>query len=307
MPTKKIQRIKTISEYHKFRDLPKPLHPLISLVDYSLIKHAQDANQMNWIQDFYTIGLKRNVLGKFRYGQQVYDFDEGLMSFIAPNQVFGVEVFDCQDAPPPSGWLLFIHPDFLWNTPLAKSIKSFEFFGYQVNESLFLSEKEEKIIIDILKNIEQEYHENIDAFSQRIIVSHLETLLTYAERFYQRQFITRKINNHQILANLEKLLTDFFNNEELMSEGLPSVVYVSEKLNVSPNYLSHLLKTHTGNSTQWYIQDKIVEKAKERLTTTALSVSEIAYGLGFKYPQSFTKLFKQKTNQTPVEFRQSFN
>ncbi|WP_111670185.1 helix-turn-helix domain-containing protein [Algoriphagus litoralis] len=304
--TRKIQRIKTITEYHRFRDLPKPLHPLISLVDYSLIKHSTEDNHVNWIQDFYTIGLKRNVLGKFRYGQQAYDFDEGLMSFIAPNQVFGVEMFDYQDAPPPSGWLLFVHPDFLWNTPLAGNMKKFEFFGYQVNESLFLSEKEEKIVLDILKNIEQEYHENIDAFTQRIIVSHLETLLTYAERFYQRQFITRKINNYQVLTQLEKILDEFISNEDLMSESLPTVAYVSEKLNISPNYLSNLLKTQTGNSTQWYIQEKILDKAKEKLTTTSLSVSEIAYSLGFKHPQSFTKLFKQKTNQTPLEYRQSF-
>ncbi|WP_339880064.1 helix-turn-helix domain-containing protein [uncultured Algoriphagus sp.] len=307
MANKKIQRIKTISEYHKFRNLPKPLHPLISLVDYSLIQHTSDTNDLNWIQEFYTIGLKRDVQGKFRYGQKQYDFDEGLMSFIAPNQVFGVEVFDYKNAPSPTGWLLFIHPDFLWNSPLAKTIKCFEFFGYNVNESLFLSEKEEKIIVEILRNIEQEYHQNIDAFSQRIIISYLDTLLTYAERFYQRQFITRKISNHQILESLEEVLVNFFNDKALMSKGVPTVSYIAGRLNVSPNYLSGLLKTHTGKSTQQHIHDKIIEKAKEKLTTTGLSVSEIAYDLGFEYPQSFSKLFKQKTDFSPLEFRQSFN
>lgn len=157
------------------------MHPLISVVDYSLVKHSTDYNQISWVQSFYTIGLKREVCGKFRYGQQTYDFDEGLLSFIAPRQVFGIEITEeVLNAPHPSGWLLLVHPDFFWNTSLAKTIQRYDFFGYHVNESLFLSEKEENIIIDIFKNIEREYKENIDSYSQNIIISQIETLLNYA-------------------------------------------------------------------------------------------------------------------------------
>lgn len=308
MNNKSLQHIKSITEFHKIHKLPKPLHPLVSVVDYSLIKHSAENNPLRWTQEHYTIGLKRNVCGKFRYGQQVYDFDEGLMSFIAPGQVFGVEVTDeVRQAPPPSGWLLLIHPDFLWNTPLAKSIHRYEFFGYNVNESLFLSDKEEKIIIDILQNIEREYKENIDAFSQNIIISQIETLLNYAERFYQRQFTTRKISNNRILDKLENVFNDYFSSEQLAIKGLPSVAFIAEELHVSANYLSTLLKTLTGKSTQQHIQDKVIEKAKEKLSTTDLSISEIAYELGFEHPPSFTKLFKAKTKLSPLEFRASFN
>jgi AraC-like DNA-binding protein len=203
--------------------------------------------------------------------------------------------------------MLFIHPDFLWGTSLAKNIKKYGYFDYSVNEALFLSEKEESIINGIVKNIENEYHANIDKFSQDIIISHLETLLNYAERFYQRQFITRKITNHKILDRLEKLLSNYFNSDDLITKGLPTVQYISDNLNVSPTYLRSLLKTLTGQSTQQHIHEKLIEKAKEKLSTTDLSVSEIAYELGFEHLQSFSKLFKTKTKQSPLEFRQSFN
>jgi AraC-like DNA-binding protein len=276
-------------------------------VDYREISHSSENNQVSWIQDFYTIGLKRDVLGKFRYGQQEYDFDEGLLSFIAPRQVFSVEVLDNEETAQPSGWLLLIHPDFLWNTPLAKNIKQYDFFGYAVHESLFLSDKEEIAIVGILQNIQQEYHSNIDKFSQGIIISQIELLLNYAERFYNRQFITRQITNHKTLDRLENLLTDYFNNDDLVAKGLPTVHDISDKLHVSPNYLSGLLKTLTGQSTQQHIHNKLLEKAKEKLSATELSVSEIAYELGFEHPQSFSKLFKTKTEMTPLEFRRTFN
>lgn len=307
MANKQIQRIKTISEFHRIGGLSKPEHPLISVVDYQEIRHSPENNQISWIQDFYTIGLKRNVCGKFRYGQQEYDFDEGLLSFIAPEQVFSIEVLDSEKIAQPSGWLLLIHPDFLWNTSLAKTIKQYEFFGYAVRESLFLSEKEEAIIIGVIQNIRQEYHNNIDKFSQGIIISQIELLLNYADRFYNRQFITRKITNHKTLDRLEKLLTDYFNGDHQVEKGLPTVQDISDKLNMSPNYLSSLLKTLTGQSTQQHIHNKLIEKAKEKLSTTELSVSEIAYALGFEHPQSFSKLFKTKTNLSPLAFRQSFN
>ena len=200
-----------------------------------------------------------------------------------------------------------IHPDFLWNTPLAKTIRQYEYFDYAVNEALFLSEKEEATIDALVQNIQQEYHANIDKFSQSIIVSQIETLLNYAERFYHRQFITRKMSSHQVLDRLEEILTAYFSSNDLASKGLPTVQYVSDQLHLSPSYLSNLLKVLTGQSTQQHIHLKLVDLAKEKLSTTSLSISEIAYELGFDYPQSFSKLFKTKTNMSPLAFRASFN
>jgi len=301
-------RIKTISEFHQLRGLPKPEHPLISVVDFAAFKHQHptENNPTSWVLDFYSISLKRDSGAKIKYGQQEYDFDEGIMFFLAPGQVFRIEV-EQSSAQKRSGWMLLIHPDFLWNTPLAKGIKRYEYFGYSVNEALFLSEKEEGTITSIIQNIQQEYHANIDRFSQDIIIAQIELLLTYSERFYQRQFITRKITNHAILDRLEDLLTNYFNSDDLVEKGLPTVQFIAEALSVSPNYLSGLLKVLTGQSTQQRIHDKLIEKAKEKLSTTDLSVTEIAYELGFRHPQSFSKLFKAKTNLSPSEFRLSFN
>ncbi len=300
-------RIKTISEFHQLNQLSPPEHPLISVVDYGQVAAAKKFNPVQSIvADYYSISIKRGLSGKMRYGQQEYDFDEGVMYFLAPKQVLSVAV-DENSIAIPSGWILLIHPDFLWNTALAKNMKRYEYFDYSVNEALFLSEKEEATINNIIQNIQQEYHANIDKFSQDIIISQIETLLNYAERFYHRQFITRKKANHQLLDRLETLLSNYFNSEELLKKGLPTVQYISETLNVSPNYLRSLLKVLTGQSTQQHIHDKLIEKAKEKLSTTDLSVSEIAYELGFEHPQSFSKLFKTKTNFSPVEFRQSFN
>ncbi len=306
MAARNIQRIKTIQEFHSLRGLPKPEHPMISLVDYSQVHHSASENHTGWVQDFYTIGLKRDVKGKFRYGQQQYDFDEGLLSFIAPGQVFGMEAVEYGPGEGPSGWLLLFHPDFLWNTPLAKQIKKYKFFGYSVHESLFLSENEEVTIQGILKQIEQEYHSNIDGFSQGIILAQIELLLNYADRFYNRQFITRKISNNGVLERFEEVLGEYLKGD-LIEKGLPSVEFLSQELNMSPNYLGSLLKSLTGESTQQHIHNKLIERAKEQLSTTELSVSEIAYALGFGHPQSFSKLFKAKTRQSPLEFRASFN
>jgi len=302
----KVQRIKTISEFHRLRGLASPEHPLISIVDYSKIKHPPENNTTSFLFDFFSISLKRGISGKLFYGQKDYDFDEGVLFFIAPNQVFKIETNTYPTAER-SGWMLLIHPDFIWNTSLAKTIKQYEYFGYSVNEALFLSEKEEATINTIIQNIQEEYHSNIDNFSQQIIISQIETLLNYAERFYHRQFITRKKANHEILERLEDLLTDYFNNENLLQKGLPTVQFISEKLNISSNYLRGLLKTLTGKSTQQHIHDKLIDKAKDKLSTTSLSVSEIAYELGFEHPQSFSKLFKTKTALSPLAFRQSFN
>lgn len=306
MEQRQTLRIKTINEFHQLRGLPKPEHPLISIVDFATLKRPTDIDEVSWIFNFYQISVKRGIDGKFKYGQQEYDFDEGVMFFIAPNQVFKIQV-DSQSTIKRSGWMLLIHPDFFWNTPLAKTIKRYEFFDYSVNEALFLSEKEEKTLNGIIENIRQEYHSNIDKFSKQITISHIEALLNYSERFYNRQFIIREKANHQILERLEKLLADYFNSDDLVSKGLPTVQYIAETLNVSPKYLSGLLKVLSGQSTQQHIHEKLVEKAKEKLSTTNLSVSEIAYELGFEHSQSFSKLFKTKTKLSPSQFRQSFN
>jgi AraC-like DNA-binding protein len=277
MANQQPHRIKTIAEWHQFRYLPKPEHPLVSVINFN---------------------------AKMKYGQQQYDFDEGVMFFISPGQVFSIEANkEIQH----TGWSLLVHPDFLWNTPLAQKIKQYEYFSYAVHEALHLSEKEETMIAGIMQNIEQEYHANIDKFSQDVIIAQLELLLTYSERFYNRQFITRKITNHQILDRLEDIITNYFSNDDLMQKGLITVQYVAEALNVSPGYLSGMLKVLTGQSTQQHIHDKLIARAKEKLSTSDLSVSEIAYELGFEHSQSFSKLFKTKTNQSPLEFRQSFN
>lgn len=300
-----MQRIKNITHFHELAGLPKPEHPLVSLVDYGKVNYRTDNDEFTIVSPHYSIAMKRGVQGKMRYGQLPYDFDEGVMSFVSPGQVVSINVTH-QD-PPPTGWILLIHPDFLWNTPLARKIKEYEFFGYQVNEALHMSDKEEQSMIGIMKSIQEEYHQNIDKFSQSIIISQIETLLNYAERFYQRQFITRKISNHEILSRLEDYLTDYFGKDNLASIGLPAVQDIADQLNVSPNYLSGLLKTLTGQNTQQHIHNKLIEKAKEKLSTTQLSVSEIAFGLGFEHSQSFSRLFKSKVKVSPLEFRQSFN
>jgi AraC family transcriptional activator of pobA len=305
-PMKEVRRLKSIIEFHRSRAVASPKHPLISVVDYASVQLSPESYAVNWVCDFYTISLKKNLASKLRYGQQEYDFDEGTMFFIAPGQVFGI------DAPTlgqgtRSGWLLLVHPDFFWNTSLAKTIRQYEFFNYSVHEALFLSGEEEAIIDNLVENIRLEYQQHIDKFSQNIIVSQIETLLNYSQRFYQRQFITRKVTNHKILDRLENILNSYFNDDDLSGKGLPTVQYITKELNVSASYLSGLLKELTGLSTLQHIQNKIIEKAKEQLSTTDLSVSEIAYGLGFEHSQSFSKMFKAKTSLSPLEFRASIN
>lgn len=305
MANNKIHTFKTVTQFHAMAGLPRPEHPLVSLVDYGLVEYQTDEKEISWIQQFYTIGLKRNIQGKFRYGQQQYDFDEGVISFVSPQQVVHLSTEKPQVKP--SGYLLLIHPDFIWNTPLGKNIKNYEFFGYSVNEALFMSEKEEAIVEDILKNIQREYHSNIDKFSQNIIIAQIELLLNYCERFYQRQFITRKKSSHEILVRLENTLNDWFNDDTSGDKGLPTANQLAASLNISANYLGTLLKTLTGLNTQQHIHEKIMEKAKEKLSTTSLTVSEIAYELGFEHSQSFSKLFKAKIGKSPLEFRAGFN
>lgn len=298
-------RLKTITEAHRAFGLPSPEHPLISILNYADLKPPEFEGELSATFDFYYISLKKGFTNKLFYGQQTYDFDEGMMYFVAPNQVLRGAGPDPNDDL--SGWILAFHPDLLWGTSLAKTIKKYDFFDYEVNEALFLSEKERQIVTGIVDNIRNEYQANIDRFSQDIIISHIETLLNYSERFYQRQFITRKKSNHQVLHQFEKILSEYFENEDLIVKGLPSVQYLADKLSISTKYLSSLLKQLTQQSAQQHIHNKLIQKAKEQLSTTQLSVGEIAYALGFEHQQSFSKLFKSKTKQSPIAFRQTFN
>lgn len=294
--------IKSITEVHRLAGLEKPNHPLISIVDVS--KFTNDSGVNAVVFDFYAVSIKRGC-NNLLYGQQKYDFDEGLMAFMAPGQILRGE--ESEFPSKLDGWMLFVHPDFLWNSSLAKKIKQYEYFGYATNEALFLSDKEETMMNGIIENIRYEYNSNIDKFSQDVIIAQLELIFTYAQRFYERQFITRKITNHKILERLEDLLNDYFRNDDLATKGLPTVQFVAKGLNISSKYLGSLLKQLTGLTTQQHIHEKLIEKAKEKLSTTELSVSEIAYELGFEHSQSFSKLFKTKAKQSPLEFRSSFN
>ncbi|WDF67069.1 helix-turn-helix domain-containing protein [Sphingobacterium oryzagri] len=298
-------RLHSINDFHQLWSLPKPKHPLISVIDYKAMDHSVIHLGQTLIMDYYSITIKRDFGVKIQYGQQSVDFNEGIMFFMAPNQVFRVQKDVFQDGSR-NGWIMLIHPDLLWSTNLAKTIKDYDFFHYAMHESLFLSSEEESMIVKIVASIRQEYTSHIDNFSQQIIVSQVETLLHYSHRFYKRQFMTRKVSSHKILERLEKILNDYLKDDSI-EKGLPSVKFVADKLNISPNYLTNLLKMLTGDNTQQHIQNKILEKAKEKLSTTDHSISQIAYELGFGYPQSFNKFFKARTKLSPIEFRLSLH
>ncbi|RZL19394.1 MAG: AraC family transcriptional regulator [Pedobacter sp.] len=301
-------QIKTISDFHKLLGAPAPEHPLISVIEIKPFEHMPAGISGNVVNGFYSISLKRGFKApvKFKYGQQDYDFNEGVLSFMAPGQISG---FDPQKyaSPEQSGWLLLFHPDLLWNTTLSKKINQYEYFGYAVNEALFLSEREELTLKLIVENIVREYHNNLDKFSHDITITQIESLLNYSERFYQRQFMTRRKTNHQLLDRLNEKLSSYFGDKKISRDGLPTVGLLATELNVSPDYLGGLLKALTGMTTQQHIHEKLIEVAKQQLSTTNLSVSEIAYQLGFEHSQSFSKLFKTKTSLSPLAFRASFN
>jgi len=293
--------ISSIAEIHRMYGIKEIEHPMVSVVRFDEIYNSPVDMSDGCVLDFYMIAVKKDFQGKVRYGQSYYDFDEGVLSFISPGQLCWEERNDR----PCSGFMLMFHADFLLGYPLAKEIKNYKYFSYAVNEALYLSKKEENVIYNILENIEQEYKANIDNFSQRVIISQIEVLLNYADRFYHRQFITRKAAHNDLLVKLEELLDEHFNNNANLA--LPTVKDVALKLNVSPDYLSDMLRTYTGLNTQQHIHNKLIEKAKGVLSTTNLSIAEIAYQLGFEHPQSFNKIFKRKTALSPLEFRQSFN
>lgn len=293
----------SLSDLHRVLGLTKPLHPLISLVENK--DNEIDSSKLpgSFIYNFYKISYKKNLSGKLKYGQSYYDFDEGGLFFKAPNQV-SANAENNQDH---KGFTLLFHPDFIAAYPLAKKIRQYGFFSYSVNEALHLSDKEKETIISIFKNIDEELQNRIDDFSQDVIISQIETLLNYSNRFYKRQFITRKSANNDLLQKLEEILDDYFSNEKSLMLGIPTVQYLAEALTISPSYLSDMLRSLTGQNAQQHIHNKLIEKAKEKISTTNLTISEIAYELGFEHPSSFNKLFKSKTNLSPLEFRQSFN
>ena len=296
--------VKSISEQHNALSLAKPDHPLVGLFkidDINFEKLYKEAPMLT--MDLYSITLKKNVNGKVRYGQGYYDYDGGVLSFMAPKQIISNGCEDYQ----PTGWCISFHPDFIRRHPLAKKIKEYNFFSYSVNEALHLSEKEEEAIVSIIKLMQQELQSSIDAFSENVLISYLELLLNYADRFYNRQFITRKGVSHDLLTRMEQLLHAYFDSGESLQHRYPSVELLASQLNLSAGYLSDMLRSLTGQNAQQHIHNHVIEKAKEMLSSTTLSVSEIAYQFGFEYPQSFNKLFKNKTNQTPLQYRQSFN
>lgn len=296
-------KLNSISDMHKVLGFPKPVHPLISLVNYADIKTPFEEWPKAILPNFYKISYKQNLSGKIRYGQGYYDFDEGGLSFIMPNQVIAC-VEDEQDM---SGYTLLIHPDFIRGYALDNKIKSYGFFSYGANEALHLSDKEKKIIFSVFENISEELNTTIDDFSQDVVISYIEVLLNYSNRFYKRQFLTRKHISHDLLSKMEQLLNDYFEKESTLSLGLPSVDYLASHLNVSPRYLSDMLRSVTGQNTQQHIHAKLIEKAKEYLANTHLTVAEIAFKLGFEQSQSFNKLFKSKTKLTPVQFKHEFH
>ena len=295
--------IPTIARSHELMQYEKPKHPLFSIARFEDLNQIRNESRIKLIFDYYQIVLKIDCPGKLQYGQTKYDFDEGIMSFFAPRQV---NILEPGEVLPKSGWLLNVHPDFLRKTPLASKIDSYGFWSYNVNEALILSEEEQKSIEQIFVQIEKEYRQPIDNFSRDVVIANIELLLTYSNRYYERQFIVRRTYNDDFLETFKKLLNEYIQHE-ISETGLPSVKYFADRLNISSNYLSDLLRQMTGENAQQHIHSKLIEKAKERLSTTALTVNEIAYQLGFEYPQSFSKLFKSKTNLSPVEFRKMFN
>lgn len=294
----------SISEFHSVNKLRKPTNPLVSVVRLEDINPEHSGSLETIIFNFHTIFLKRNFDGTIKYGQQYYDFDSGTMSFYAPKQLVGLE----GDLPTKlEGWMLVIHPDFLHSYPLAKKIKEYGFFDYATHEALHLSAAEDEIIAGLMQNLQREIEAMIDSYTQDVVISHIELLLNYCNRFYNRQFVTRKKVSNDLLLKFEAILSQYYKESKTEMVALPSVQYFADQLFVSANYLNDMLKNLTGQTTQQHIHNHLIERAKELLTTTELSISEIAYQFGFEYPQSFNKLFKNKTQKTPLEFRRSFN
>lgn len=292
-----IIKLDNIAKYNAMRGV-ETLNPLVTVIDLSRAK-PMAAKTFNF--GLYAVFLKELNCGELKYGRNHYDYQEGTLVFIAPGQVMGIQpnvkTFE------PKGWALLFHPDLIKGTALGKHIEEYSFFSYDVNEALHLSEKERQIVLDCFGKIQYELEQSMDKHSKKLIASNIELFLNYCTRFYDRQFITRDQANNGILERFENLLNNYFSSESPANIGLPSVAYCAEKLNLSSNYFGDLIKKETGKSAQEYIQSKIIDVAKERIFDHNKTVSEIAYDLGFKYPQHFTRLFKQRIGITPIEYR----
>ncbi|WP_091543658.1 helix-turn-helix domain-containing protein [Thermoflexibacter ruber] len=294
----KIEKLVSVTQFNSRRG-QATLHPLVSVLDQSKSIKIQ-ANR--YLSELYVIFLKDVKCEEMTYGRSHYDYQEETLIFIAPGQVFGFDLPE-EILVQPSGWALVFHPDFIRGTSLGKSIKNYNFFSYDVNEALHISEREREIVLDCFKKIKEELERGIDKHSKTLIVSNIELFLNYCVRFYDRQFITQESINKDILVRFEDLIDKYFNSDLPQTTGLPSVAYFAEKMNLSANYFGDLIKKETGKSAQEYIQATLIELAKEKILDISKSVSEIAYELGFEYPQHFTRFFKQKVGLTPNEYR----
>lgn len=297
-----VYKFESLTDFHRVFGLAKPKHPLISFFAIKELNYKPGELPPALIMDFYKIAFKTNLCGKAKYGQSYYDFGEGGLVFTSPGQVF-----ESPDGSATSGNMLLIHPDLLLSYPVAKRIRQYRFFSYAANEALHLSDQERATVMTVFNIINEELNSRIDDFSQDVIASQIELLLNYSNRFYKRQFITRKAVSNDQLQKLEEILDTYYDDDKAIMQGIPTVGYLAEQLNLSPGYLSDMLRTITGQNAQQLIHHKLVEKAKEMLSTSDLSVAEIAYRLGFEHPQSFSRLFKTKTKYSPIQFRQSFN
>lgn len=303
---KEIIHIENIARLHEFFGLDKPKHPLITVVRISNKLEEIELEKFRYSPGLYHISLKDNCAFTIsNYGRNTYDFEEGSMIFMAPNQImeFKKQEVNKDD----KGWSIVFHPDLIRKSELGKKIDQFSFFSYASNEALHLSVDERTIATEVIHKIEREIHNNIDKHSQSIIISNLELLLNYCVRFYDRQFYTRTNLNKDIANQFECLLREYYQNNKQLSLGIPTVQYCGEAMNMSPKYLSDLLKKETGKSTQDHIHQYIIEKAKNKLLNSKQSASEIAYNLGFEYPQYFSKIFKKKTSLSPSEYRRHLN
>ncbi|TCD28661.1 AraC family transcriptional regulator [Pedobacter psychrodurus] len=296
-----LYKFKSLSEFHQLFGLPKPEHPLISFICLEDMSLPEEVLPDYLVLDFYKIAYK-DTIGRAKYGQHHYDFGEGGLVFTAPGQLFERPKNNTS-----KGYMLLLHPDFFLSYSLGRKIKQFGFFSYATDEALHLSAKEKETVFAVLKIVDEELNSRIDDFSHDVIISQIELLLNYSSRYYKRQFITHKAVNATLIQQFETTLDSYFTPGRGLQNKIPSVQDVAEQLNVSANYLSDLLRSLTGLNTQQHIHNRLIEHAKEILSTTKLSVSEIAYQLGFDYPQSFSRLFKGKTTMSPQQFRQSFN
>lgn len=308
MSKENIIRIKTLTQLFDTLGLEKPTHPLIGIIDVTRLEELSEAQKeafegVKMTSDLYSIILKDGDCG-MQYGRNKYDFEEGVLRFIAPNQI----VSSSTHTPSTYGFMLVFHPDLIRNFDLGKTIGQYNFFSYAVHEALHLSKQEENTLLEIAKNIEKELESNIDKHTQEVVVTNLQLLLNYSKRFYDRQFITRVNSSSDVITKVEELIKDYYNNNLQIDFGTPKPEYFAEKVNFSTNYLSDLLKKETGKSTKDHVDEYVINLAKTKLLNSDFTVNEIAYDLGFNYPHYFSRMFKKKVGETPVQFRaKAFN